>query len=578
VLKNAPILCAVSVGLLTQSLVACEGNLAAPVGPAATSEQPVTDPVSSTEGSGDFASGNFDKKQCEGREVGPGPMPQLVRLTHLQYQNAVRDVLGIDANAKDFVPDQVFFGFNNNAEKLVVEDTQTLRYRTAAETIAEEAARDLTNIAKVVPCVSDARDEACRDRFLTDFLELLLRKPLEAAALDRYRKLFALGAEMYDDGPDDFTRGVRITLEAALQSPSFLYRAEIRDTPLDGSVVALDSYEIASRLALTLWASVPDRALLDKAASDALLDEDEVDTEARRMLADPRAERVLDDFHAQWLELDKLRFAKDANTFPAYQEAAFSASARRELLDFTRHVASDEGGVVGDLFTSNVSYVDATLASVYGLTGSFDQNPARVELEPTERAGMLTQLGFLAGHADALDGSPIHRGAYIQKRLLCTVFGALPANVGMLPARSGDIVTTRDQVEAKTAAPACQYCHTKINPAGFAFEHFDTMGRYRTEDHGEAVNAKGKLALDGQTVSFDGAIELGAVLAESGTAMRCYETQWFRYALGRAEANDDLCLLSAIDERAKNESYDIRELLVTFTRSRGFRFRTMEEL
>ncbi len=508
-------------------------------------------------------------------------MPQLVRLSHVQHANAVRDLLGLEARAQDFVPDQVLFGFNNNAAKLTVSDNQTSRYRTAAERIAAEASADLTAIGSVVPCVMGTRDATCRDRFIMDFLQLFVRRPLSSEARDRYTKLFDAGAALYDDGDDGsdaFTRGVRITLEAVLQSPSFLYRSEQLRTELDGKVTSLDSYEVASRLALTLWGSVPDHALLDKAASDSLLTAAQIEAEARRMLDDARAERVLNDFHAQWLELEGLRFAKDAATFPSYDESTFGASARRELLAFTRHVALDAGGTIGDLFASNVSYVDATLASIYALPGSFTATPTRVELDAKQRAGFLTLPGFLAGHADALDGSPIHRGAYVQKRVLCTVFGSVPANVGTLPPRDAEIVTTRDQVEAKTAPGPCQYCHTKINPAGFAFEHFDSLGRYRSADHGELVNARSTISLDKADVSFDGAVEFSQALAQSATAMRCYESQWFRYTLGRPEANDDLCLLHEIDTQAKASGYDIKEMLVAMTLSRGFRFRSMEAM
>lgn len=542
---------------------ACSGELTAPVGPGGVDGDTPASPITSAEGSGSFARGEYDPKLCEDRELSPGAMPQLVRLTHLQYQNAITDLLGLDAGAKDFVPDQVFFGFNTNAEKLNVDETQTNRYRSAAERIAENAAKDLSHIAKTVPCVMTTPDEACRDQFLSEFLELLLRRPLNEELLTRYRNLFDAGADLFEDDSDAFTRGVRVTLEAALQTPSFLYRAELRSGELDGKVVALDSYEVASRLALTLWGSVPDRALLDKAKADGLLTADEVKAEARRMLDDPRAARVLDDFHAQWLELDKLHFGKDPLTFPDYDEDAFSTAAKADLLSFTREVALAQSGVISELFSATPSEVDPALGDT---------------LSPNERPGILTQPGFLAGRADALDGSPIHRGAYIQKRLLCRVFGALPANVGMLPPRDEEIVTTRDQVEAKTGAPECQFCHKDINPAGFAFEHFDTLGRYRTEDHGEAVDAYGTLTLDGKEHSFDGATELSDVLADSPTARRCYETQWFRYALGRAEVDDDVCLLHAIDQEAKGEGYEIKALLIALAGSRGFRFRTMEDL
>lgn len=504
-------------------------------------------------------------------------MPGIVRLTHRQYDNAIKDVLGIDANAvADFLDDQEFLGFDNSAQNLSVPENQVLRYRSTAERIAASAASDLSRIKTRVACVAAGADTACRDRFIDDFLKLLLRRPLTATERTRYQGLFAAGNDLYPEG-DAFSDGVRITLEALLQSPAFLYRAELRDTPLDGRVVALDPYELAGRLALTLWASVPDAVLLQKAAENELATDAQLEAEVRRMLADPKATRTIDDFHTQWLELNKLRFDKDPDTFPMFDKPSFESSAKQEMVQFARNI-SLEGASISQLFTAPMSYVDANLASVYGISPPAAGGFTRVDLDPNQRAGLFTQVGFLAGHADALDSSPIHRGAYIQKRVLCTTFGSLPANVGALPARTADIVTTRDQVEAKTEPPACQSCHAKINPAGFAFEAFDTLGKHRTQDHGAAVDTAATITLDGEQVSFDGAVEFAQLLGESDTVRRCYETQWFRYSMGRGEADDDVCLLDEIDARTQQKGGSVKELLVSLTLSRGFRFRAQEDL
>jgi hypothetical protein len=244
-------------------------------------------------------------------------------------------------------------------------------------------------------------------------------------------------------------------------------------------------------------------------------------------------------------------------------------------LRFARHVSQQ--GSIADLFTSNTSFVDATLAAVYGVSAPAS-GFGEVELNADQRAGLFTQLAFLAGHADTVDSSPIHRGAFIQKRVLCTTFGQVPANVGSLPSRTADIVTTRDQVEVKTEPPQCIACHGRINPTGFAFESFDSIGKFRTTDHGEAVNAADALTLDGKEQSFDGAVEFGQLLAGSATARRCFETQWFRYAMQRGEADDDVCLLNQIDERTQKNGGSIQELMLSLTLSRGFRFRAQEDL
>jgi hypothetical protein len=532
--------------------------------------------VQSGSGSGDFATGRVDPLTCK-NAMAPGSMPGLVRLTHRQYDNAVKDLLGVEANAAvDFVDDQEHFGFDNNALQNAVPANQVSRYQATAEKVAQAAVANLAPIKAVVSCVAANANVACRDRFVDEFLKLMLRRPLLDAERTRYRALFDAGKGLFAEG-DDFTRGVRIVLEAVLQSPNFIYRAELRDAgALDGRAVELTPHELAARLALTLWGSVPDAALMKKADDKALSSDAQVEAEARRMLKDPKVERVLNDFYSQWLEFNKLRFDKDAQAFPGFDKAAFEVSAREEALRFAREV-SLRGTSIGELFTSNKTFVDKTLAPIYGVpapASGFQQ----VTLNPDQRAGIFTQLAFLAGHADTVDSSPIHRGAYVQKRVLCRIYGQLPGNVGSLPARTADIVTTRDQVEAKTGSPACQGCHVTINPTGFAFEAFDSIGKFRTQDHGETVNASDTLNIDGKDVSFDGAVEFSQVLADSDTARRCFETQWFRYAMQRGEANDDVCLLNEIDTRTKKNGGSVQELLVSLTLSRGFRFRAQEDL
>jgi hypothetical protein len=566
-------------------LMACQGSVGGPASPGSDNGSAdsngvggggATAPnVQSNSGSGDFATGRVDPLACKAGETAPGSMPGLVRLTHRQYDFAVKDLLGVDANgATDFVDDQEFFGFDNNAAQLSVPANQVTRYQATAERVAQAASANLAPIKAVVSCVAANANAACRDRFTSEFLKLMLRRPLTDAERTRYNTLFDAGKDLYAEG-DNFTRGVRIVLEAVLQSPLFLYRAELRDTALDGRVVALSPYELAARLSLTLWQSVPDAALMKKADDDALGTDAQLEAEVLRMLGDAKASRAFDDFYAQWLEHNKLRLEKDATAFPGYDKAAFEASVREESLSFARYMSSE--GTIRDLFTAPVTFVDQRLAAVYGVKGPAS-GFAKVDLDPTQRGGLFTQLGFLAGHADSVDSSPIHRGAFIQKRVLCTTYGQLPANVGTLPARSADIVTTRDQVEAKTEPPQCQACHKTINPAGFAFENFDSIGKYRSKDHGADVNASDTLTIDGKAVNFDGAADFAAALGESETARRCYETQWFRYGLARGEANDDVCLLNEIDQRTQKQGGSIKQLIVSLVLSRGFRFRAQEDL
>lgn len=568
--------------LASGALLGCSGVLDAPSGPAdlASAGAPGAGGAPPTQATapGDFVSGQVGALTCSNREPHPGAMPGLVRLTHRQYGFAVKDLFGVELDASaEFVADQEFYGFDNNAEKLAVAANQVSRYQLTAESVAERATMELGKLAGLSPCLAATRNDSCRDDTLRRLLRAMFRRPASDSELARYRQLFGAGSELYEAG-DPFTRGVRVVIEAALQSPAFLYRAELRDTPLDGRVVALEPYELAARLALSLWSSLPDVTLLDKAQAGKLASEAELEAEVRRMLADPRAARVLDDFYAQWLEFNKLRFEKDEQAFPGYDKQSFERAAKGEALAFARNMTLAEEGTLGDLFSAPVSYVDATAAAIYGVSVPAGAAFSRVSLDPTKRAGLFTQLAFLAGHADSVDGSPIHRGAFVQKRVLCRVFGALPGNVGNLPPRTGEIVTTRDQVEAKTAPAPCMACHQHINPVGFAYEHFDALGRHRELDHGVAVDATATLELEERTLGFDGAVEFAHELAELDVARRCFETQWFRYFYGRAEGHDDGCLLQQIDQKVAGSGFKLKDFIVALATSRAARFRAQEEL
>jgi hypothetical protein len=203
----------------------------------------------------------------------------------------------------------------------------------------------------------------------------------------------------------------------------------------------------------------------------------------------------------------------------------------------------------------------------------------RTPLDPARRAGLLTQAGFLSSHAFFDKTSPIHRGVFLQRQILCAALPDPPANIStMLPPIAGEIRTTRDQVEAHTSPDGCNKCHAMINPAGFAFEHYDAVGRHRADEDGEAIDPTGELQVGGATIRFDGAVDLITQLAESPVAERCYLTNWYRYANARQLSREDTCTIDALDAQLRASGYNIKELLVSLTQTKTFRFRAVEEV
>lgn len=243
-----------------------------------------------------------------------------------------------------------------------------------------------------------------------------------------------------------------------------------------------------------------------------------------------------------------------------------------------RHVVVEEKAGYSTLMTAPYSFVNQDLASFYKLPGSFDASFKKVDLDPTQRAGLLTQLGFLASHAYMRTDSPIHRGVFIIRRILCLPQPDPPGNADLnLPPLSGSIKTTRQQVTAHTSPPTCNSCHQRINNMGFAFEHYDAVGQYRTTENGEPVDSSGSVLIGNQMVQFSNAIEFIQRISALDEGRSCYSTNWLRYAYGRADERADRCELEALNQRLADPAYSIREFLADLTTTRGFLYRPIEE-
>ncbi|WP_437732714.1 DUF1592 domain-containing protein [Sorangium sp. So ce1335] len=517
--------------------------------------------------------------QCVPGATAPGPMPRLTRLTHAQYDNTIRDLFGKDMKASaSFLADPAFEGFTNNARALTVSDRLARDYRRAAEAIAEGAVADQAVLDTILPCAPEGDGAACARRFIQQLGKRVYRRPLSAAQEEAYVAAFARGNGLFEAGTP-FEQGVRHVIEAMLQSPHFLYRVELSEE-LDGEqIIPLDGYEIATRLSYLLWNSLPDDALFEAAEGGALATPEGIEVEARRMLADPRAASALDDFHDQWLHVSRYDdLTKDPALYPDF-DAGVSSAMKAETRQFIRHVILEMEADYEALMTAPIGFVNDRLAPIYGVEGSFTSELVETPLDPGERAGLLTQAGFLSSHAFFNKTSPIHRGVFIQRQILCADLPDPPANIDTeLPPIQGEIRTTRDQVEVHTSPAACSTCHGQINPPGFAFEHFDAVGRYRADEGGEPIDASGTITVGTTEIHFDGAVDLATQLAKSPVAERCYLTNWYRYGNARQLSPEDACTIEELDAKLVQSGYNIKELLVALTQTKTFRNRAVEEV
>jgi hypothetical protein len=499
---------------------------------------------------------------------------QYARLTHRQWSSTIRDLLQLPVAASEAGsvedplvtelrqdPRQGGFLFDNHAASLSVDEALWRGYQQAAASVAERVVADPVLLARVAP----AGAERARS-FVTRFGARVHRRPLDAEQIDAYLELFA-GARGAYAGLGDFESGVRLVLEAMLQSPYFLYRVERGESA--GGQRRLDAYERAARLSYALWDSLPDAPLFARAASGELLGEAALAREAERMLLDVRAQGVVLSFHAQLFEQERVsRIAPSASVYER-DSGALARSAERERDLFVAYQVLERDGSFADLLGSSETFVDDELARVYGLSGDFGERFAKVSLEPGERRGLLTQVAFLASHATTLDPDPIHRGVFVARRVLCKDLSA-PPNIPPLPAAGGR--TVREAVVAHTEQPgtACAGCHKgTINPLGFPFEVYDAVGRKRTTDNGSPVNASSLAPIDGGRVPVKDGVELAAALATSQQAHTCYARRWLEFTYGRPATAKDRPLIERLGQ-ASREGLSVKRLLIELVSAPAF--------
>jgi hypothetical protein len=499
--------------------------------------------------------------------VGGSP---LQRLTREQYANSVRDLLRVPVvSTADITPDEKFGPFASNVSAPVT-DLVVDQYTRSAENMAKAA---LANAKwdTLVPCNHTATgDDACAAQFVQKFGQRAYRRPLSASEIARYT------AEYKTFATSGYDNGIRVVVETMLQSPNFLYRLEIAPTaPTQDKAIPLDPFELASRLSFFLWNSTPDDELLAAASSSMLTTDHDLRAQTARMLDDPRARDTIASFHLQWLDVEGApALSKDPATYPAYSQAVGAAMAQ-ETVDFADYVLRRADGTLKTLLTAPYTVAGDALLAVYGATRRAGAGPADpLPLEAQQRAGILTQAGFLAVHAHANQSAPVQRGRIVRENVMCEPVPDPPANVNTTPPSPSPNATTRQRFAAHESVPSCAACHRLIDNIGFGFENFDGIGQFRTMDGNFPVDASGSfvetLDLDG---AFNGAVEMANKLAVSPEVRACVVRQWFTYALGRAQTADDACSLERLVTSFNGSGQNVKQLLVDIVAADSFRYR-----
>lgn len=503
-------------------LVGCEGAIIGPPGVGGTGA-----------GNGNGGTGGGSGARGELGLVG------IRRLNRVQYENALKALfpgsLGVTLAQQTTYPSAspktgLASGFSSDSDNGTVSTQDELLLEDGSELMANTF---LTNATTMLPqlCTSlgsgftDAQVDACVPGFIDDFGRRAFRRPLTATERTGINALY--GSLRVDQSAAESFSAV---LQYFFQAPAFIYRPE-KGTGTTG-VVALTSHELATRLAFLLTDAPPDATLLALADDGTLSDPTVLHAQAERLLQASLTQATLARFVREWLRVDFLEAIDDLDpNIPAARRDALLA----EVEALTRNSFSPTRGSLRELFTTQQMALSNQTDALYGAPNQGGAGTFNL-VTRTDRRGILSSAGFLIAHAPAGHQTPIIRGAYVRKEVLCQPLATLPGNIDINAPLNDTrgLPTARERLSPTTTRAECAGCHNDINPLGFALERYDAVGRFRTTENGAPIDSSGTITFPTQEqwTFADGDAFLSAAGASPMTTS-CATQRFFRFALGR---------------------------------------------
>jgi hypothetical protein len=438
-----------------------------------------------------------------------------------------------------------------------------------AHDVALRLSQDSAAIKSISGCdVLVSGDATCAAKFLDQFLRRAYRRAVTDEDKDEMNAVFADGQKL----GGDFASGVRAVVEVALQAPDFVYLIEQGTGESSGGAIALTGYETAARLAYFLTGSPPD-AELSADADQGALDIDTLEAHTWRLLGSPANREAAGRFYQKLLRLRYLEQESDLGYTGEIAELS-----RKETLRFVEDITFDGAGSFRALLTEPSTWVNQPLASFYGLPGVTGAELQKVALDPSRRGGMLTQAAFLRARSHGKYTSPVQRGLGVIVPLLCYDMPPPPPDVPVDLVEPPVNATTRERLSLFTREPVCQGCHRDINPVGFAFEHYDAVGRWRDTEQGLPIDSSGELYKTDARGPFADALELAHNIADSDDARACFAQRWLEQAYRRPKDATDACVLAQVTQAFADTDGNLLELMAAVAKTDTFRYRLKSEL
>lgn len=399
---------------------------------------------------------------------------------------------------------------------------------------------------------------------MSRFASRAFRRP---ATPDEVRRLTELAAQVRADG-GLYEEGIQVAMQAVLASPHFLFKVEQTKQVLPGAPMPLISdYELATRISYFLWSSMPDDELLLMAHHGKMRDQTLLLRKVAAMLQDRRANRFVDNFASQWLQLRNLsNVDPDVRLFRGFDDEVRQLM-RRETLTFFAGVMRDNLPVT-TLIDADFTYLNERLAKFYGISGVDGDHFRYVSLKDSPRGGLLTHASVLTVTSNPTRTSPVKRGKWILENLLNTPPPPAPPDVPELE-RGKLTGTLRERMEQHRSNPACATCHNMMDPLGFALENFDAVGRWRTTEGRETINASGQLP-DG--TRFEGIEDLRGHLstARREQFVRSVAEKLLVYAVGRGTEYYDKCAIDKVVAECRDQDYRFAYIIAAIIQSDPF--------
>jgi mono/diheme cytochrome c family protein len=510
---------------------------------------------------------------CDCKHPDPGRVT-IRRLNREEYNNTVRELTGVSFHpADDFPMDDVGYGFDNIGDVLSLSPLLFEKYMTAAGKIMNAANLNEPPIrtpvkqagATAKTSASPPKNTEAAREMIANFARRAFRRPVTP---DETARLLHIYESVRADG-GSFEAGVRLALQAVLVSPNFLFRGELQPEPDNPKAMRpVGDYALASRLSYFLWSDMPDEELFALAAGGKL--RNNLEPQVKRMLKDPKAHALVENFADQWLQIRALAAATpDPKTFPQFDDALRNAMQAETELFFEYIMRADRS--VLEFLDSDYTFLNARLAKLYGIPGVQGDDLQRVTLKDRERGGLLTQASILTVTSTATRTSPVKRGKWVLENILGTPPPPpLPEVPPLAEGAAAQLTgTLRQRLEQHRADPACASCHARMDPIGFGFENYDGIGAWRAREGEFPIDATGQL-LTGET--FNGAAEFKRLMLKTRRDQfaRCLSEKLLTYALGRGLERYDKCAVDQITANLAKGHYKFSSLVLEIVKSTPF--------